>query len=361
MSQHTATATTTATVQRTFPVTTGLDIACKRTYQYTVDPAGNCVSEGYIPTTHTALTQLLLGPPRRVVIEACGSTRWIKQHCEELGHEVIVANPRKLHLISKNEHKNDARDARLLAEVGQLQPHLLYPVRLRGDDCQRVRVLMAARRQLVDQRVASVNFVRAQLRTLGIKSPRCSTRTFAKRIREFIPEDLRVALEPILEQTQALSGQIDHYDTLVEKLGETEFAGAQVVRQIPGVGAVLSLAYVTTLESPEHFKRSRDVGAWVGLTPKQCQTGDKDPQMRISKCGDAELRRLLVSAATWILGPFGPDCDLRRFGERIRARGDQTSRSKARIAVARKLAGVMHKLWKTGEVYEPLRTDMNRD
>jgi transposase len=355
MSQLTAMTATESTSQRTFPLTTGLDLASKKTYQYTVDPGGKCLGKGYVPTTREDLKLLLDGPPRRVVLEACGSTRWVAHLCEELGHEVIIANPRKFHLISKSERKNDARDARLLAETGQLQPHHLHPVRLRGDDCQRVRVLMAARRQLVDQRVALVNFVRGQMRTLGVSLPPCSTRVFADRTRGLIPQELSAALVPLLDQIKLLGQNLDQYDAMVEELGESRFHDAHVVRQIPGVGPLLSLAFVTTLESPEHFKSSRDVGAWVGLTPKQRQTGGRDPQMRITKCGDKELRRLLVAGATWILGPFGPDCDLRRFGERIRARGDQTSKAKARIAVARKLAVVMHRLWTTGEVYEPLR------
>jgi transposase len=127
------------------------------------------------------------------------------------------------------------------------------------------------------------------------------------------------------------------------------------LRQVKGVGPITSLAYVLTLEDPHRFAKSRSVGAYLGLRPKQHQSGDRDPQLRISKQGDAFLRRMLVQASHYILGPFGPDTDLRRFGERLSARGGRLARKKARVAVARKLAVLLHRLWITAELYEPLR------
>ena len=338
----------------TFMTTSGLDLGMRKTAWHKLEPDGGTAGHGTLSTTRKALRRHFAGPRQRVVIEACGCSRWVAALLGELGHEVIVANPRQFHLISKSERKNDKRDARVLAEVGQVRPSLLNPVKLRGEDCQQVRVLLAARRQFVGHRTGLVNFVRGQMQTLGEPLPSCATEAFAKRVRELIPSECEAALHPMLDEIADLTERIRGYDQTMAEVSRDLYPETEVLRQIKGVGPVLALTYVVTLESHERFEDSRDVGAYAGLTPRQYQSCGSDPDLRITKAGDAELRRLLVSAATWILGPFGPDCDLRRFGERIRARGDQTSRGKARIAVARKLAVLLHRLWKTGEVYKSL-------
>ena len=121
-----------------------------------------------------------------------------------------------------------------------------------------------------------------------------------------------------------------------------------------GIGPVTSLAYVLTLETPLRFARSRDVGPYLGLVPAG-DSGDSQPQLGISKAGDRMLRKLLVGSAHYILGPFGPDCDLRRFGMKLCERGGKNAKKRATVAVARKLAVLLHRLWISGEVYEPLR------
>ncbi len=185
---------TQVTQPRVFMTTTGLDLGLRRTTWHTLDPDGETVGHGSVPTTRVALRRLLEGSRQRVVTEACGCTRWVAALLEELGHEVIVANPRQFHLISKSERKSDKRDARVLAEVGQVRPRLLHPVKLRGEGCQQVRVLLAARRQFVGHRTGLVNFVRGQMQTLGMPLPPCSTEAFAKRVGEEIPESLHSAL-----------------------------------------------------------------------------------------------------------------------------------------------------------------------
>ena len=117
-----------------------------------------------------------------------------------------------------------------------------------------------------------------------------------------------------------------------------------------------ALAYLLTLEEPGRFEQSRSVGAYVGLTPRRDQSGQTDKQLRITQCGDGYLRQLLVTSSHYILGPFGPDSDLRRYGLRIAERGGKNAKKRAVVAVARKLAVLLHHLWKTGVDYEPLRT-----
>ena len=338
---------------RTFPTTTGLDLGGRLSQWHRVDENGAPKGASPVPTTRVAMTRLFTCEPHRVVMEACGPCRWVAALCKELGHEVIVANPRQSHLISKSEHKNDRRDAKILAEVGQVRPSLLHPVHLRGEDCQRARVLLAARRHLVEQRTGHVNFVRGQMRTLGMPLSSASVESFAKKFRGNIPEEYRESLGSILDEIQALNDRIKSFDEVIERVSKEEYPEVAMLQQVPGVGPLLSLTYIVTLESHGRFKRSRKVGSYAGLTPKEHSSSESNPQLRITKCGDRELRRLLVSAATWIL-TWGKDSNLRRLGERIRARQDQTSRGKARIAVARKLAVTLHHLWKTGEVYQPL-------
>jgi len=153
----------------------------------------------------------------------------------------------------------------------------------------------------------------------------------------------------------ALSDCIKVYDERIEKLGQDKYAHTELLRQVKGVGPLTSLAYVLTLENPDRFAKSRDVGPYLGLVPKQEESGDSQPQLGISKVGDVMLRRLLVGSAHYILGPFGPDTDLRRYGLRLCERGGKNAKKRAAVAVARKLAVLLHRLWISGEVYEPLR------
>jgi len=145
------------------------------------------------------------------------------------------------------------------------------------------------------------------------------------------------------------------YDEKMEKLGSEQYPQTKLLRQVKGVGPITALAYVLTLENPQRFAQSRDVGPYLGLVPKQEDSGDNQPQLRITKMGDMMLRRLLVGSAHYILGPFGPDTDLRRYGIRLSERGGKNAKKRAVVAVARKLAVLLHSLWVSGEVYEPLR------
>jgi transposase len=154
-----------------------------------------------------------------------------------------------------------------------------------------------------------------------------------------------------------LSDEIKLFDKKIEQLADERYPHTELLRQVKGVGPVTSLAYVLTLETPRRFAASRDVGPYLGLAPKQEDSGDCQPQLGISKAGDRMLRKLLVGSAHYILGPFGPDTDLRRFGKKLCARGGKNAKKRATVAVARKLAVLLHRLWISGEVYEPLGYD----
>ena len=254
-----------------------------------------------------------------------------------------------------SETKSDRNDAFKLADLGQVRPRLLSPVRLRSDKSHEGRMHQRVRSQLVATRTALINCVRGCARTSGHALPSSSTPAFVKCCRRNLPDALLEVFSPLLEQLSSLAEQIKQCNKKTEDLGEKVFPEAAILRQVAGVGPVLSLAFVCGIDDPTCFKDSRGAGAYFGLAPKSRQSGGSTPQLRISKCGDADVRRLLVSAATYILGPFGPDCDLRRYGKRLAKSGGQATKAKARIAVARKLANLLLHLWITGEVYEPLR------
>ena len=169
-------------------------------------------------------------------------------------------------------------------------------------------------------------------------------------MRREVGTDVFPAMEVIVTTVEHLEGQIRALETQLDELAQREYPETELLRQVSGVGRITALAFVLTLEDPRRFAHSRAVGAFLGLTVRKRQSGERDPALRITKAGDGFLRRLLLQCAHYILS-LGPDCDLRRFGERVMVR---RGRSKAAIAVARKLAVRLHHLWVNGEVYQPL-------
>ena len=347
MDQHTPT---------TLPTTIGLDLGTRVTQVAVYNTAGNRIEERKISTAKDSLEQLLSRFPKaRVVMEASTPTRWINNLARDLGHEVVIANPRRIPIITASIRKSDRNDARLLGEFGQFKPELLSPVELRDDAYQLVRAQLFAREQLVKTRSSLCTFVRSQAKAVGEKLPTGATRSFVEKMRPLLPKEIAGVLEPILRTIQHLSDEIKGSDAEVESRCKREFPRTAMLQQIHGVGPLIALAFVATVGAPERFKDSRSLGAYFGLVPRLDQSGQSNPALRITKHGDKYMRSLLVSAATRMIGPFGHDCDLRRFGLRMIEHGGQKARGKARIAVARKLAVLMHRLLLTGEVYEPLR------
>lgn len=334
--------------------TLGIDLGDRRSSYCLVAASGETLDEGDVATSSGALSSLFESLEGcRVVVEACGHVHWIARLASEAGHEVIVANPREVRLISKSGRKSDRNDARTLARLGRADVELLRPVQLRGEDCRATRSVLHARDLLVRTRTKLVNFVRGQVKTFGGRIPKCSTSAMRSKAAKHVPEPIRAVVAPMLEMLEELEKRIRAFDQEIERLCEEQHPATRVLRQVKGVGPVLALAYVATIESPARFASSRTVGNYVGLAPAQYASGAKTPELRISKRGDAFLRRLLVNAASYILGPFGEDSDLRRYGGRIASSGSQRDKARARIAVARKLACLLHHLWRTGSVWDP--------
>jgi transposase len=273
---------------------------------------------------------------------------------EECGHEVLVANARKLRLIYSNKRKTDEVDAENLARLARVDPKLLYPIEHRGEESQAHMALIRSRQALVSCRTQLVNHVRGAVKSFGARLPKCPARSFHKRASEHIPEALMAALGPILEQIGSLTERIRDYDRKLETICQARYPETEILRQVEGIGALTALTFVLTLEDPSRFAKSRMVGAYLGLVPAIDRSGDRDPQRRISKEGDEMLRRLLVGSAHYILGPIGSDSDLRRHGEKIASRGGKNAKKRAAVAVARKLCVLLHRLWVSAEVYDPL-------
>jgi len=334
--------------------TLGLDLGDRRSSSCLISAQGEILEEDQVKTTNEALTSLFERlKPCRIVIEACGHVHWIAKLADERGHDVIVANPRELRLISKSGRKNDRNDARALARLGRVDPELLRPIKLRGEDCRATRALLHARDQLVRMRTKLVTSTRGQVKSFGGRIPSCSAESFHKRAGAHVPEPLRDVIGPMLELLTQLEVRIRTFDKEIERISQERHPETKILRQVRGVGPILALAYVATIEDPGRFSSSRTVSNYVGLAPKLYHSGAKTPELRISKCGDRHLRRLLVNAASYILGPFGGDSDLRRHSERIARSGSQRDKARARIAVARKLACLLHHLWRTGSVWDP--------
>lgn len=291
----------------------------------------------------------------RVAMEAGTHSPWVSRLLEGLGHEVLVANPRKLRLIYENRSKDDRVDARYLGRLGRLDPELLASIKHRSKTAQEDLAVVRTRDQLVGIRTQLINHVRGVVKTTGNVLRSCSSRCFSAKVDGHLPEPLRPALVPVLSILEALNTQIRVLDRAVAKLSKEKYPDTALLRQVDGVGPIIALTYRLTLEDPARFADSRTVGAYLGLAPGRSQSGRSDPQRGITKEGDSLLRRLLVQAAQYMLGRFGPDCDLRRFGAALAARGGKNARKRAVIAVARKLAVLLHSLWRTGQVYEPLR------
>jgi transposase len=340
-------------------MTAGLDLGDKYSYLCLIDSqSGEIIEEGRLRTSPEAFRRRFASeePPMRIAIEAGTHSPWASRVMEECGHEVLVANARKLRLIYANKRKTDEVDAENLARLARVDPKLLYPLKHRGEDSQAHMAIIRSRQALVDCRTQLVNHVRGAVKSFGHRLPKCPARSFHNKAAEHIPEALMPALGPILEQIGSLTQRIRDYDRQLEEISKERYPETDLLRQVEGIGPLTALTFVLTLEDPYRFEKSRSVGAYLGLVPARDQSGDRDPrEKRISKEGDEMLRKLLVSCAHYILGPFGSDSDLRRHGEKIASRGGKNAKKRAVVAVARKLAVLLHGLWISGELYEPLR------
>jgi len=338
------------------PITIGLDLGDKSSRFCALDQSGEIVREDAVATTKSGLQRAFGSRKRcRIALEVGTHSPWVSRLLTQLGHEVFVANARQLHLISRSSRKDDRLDARMLARLARADPQLLRPIAHRGEQAQLDLMTIRVRATLVETRTKLVNTVRGLVKPHGLRLPACDAGAVRKHLLSELPEPMQRTLQPLLEQIELLTAQIKDSDARIEQIARNDYPETALLRQVSGVGPLIALTFVLTVGDKDRFAKSRDVGCYVGLSPKRSESGQSQPQLRITKEGDRYLRQLLVQGAHCILGFRGPDTDLRRWGKKLAERGGKNAKKRAVVAVARKLAVLLHRLWVTGEVYEPLR------
>lgn len=343
--------------QSMYHAVVGLDVGDRTTRFCIVDLDGELISEGTLPTRTAAVRLQFQGGLRlRIAMEAGVHSSWLSRLLNDLGHEVIVANARSLRLISDSDSKNDRADARMLARLARVGPDLLSPIKHRDPAVQDDLAIIRAREVAVTARTKLINAVRALVKQTGDRFPSSPASTFAQKAEQSCPESLKPALLPLIRMIERLTEEIKLYDKMVASKAEKQYPATKIIRTIPGVGSLTALAFVLVLNNdPHRFRKSRDVGCYLGLRPQQRESGDRSPQLGITKAGDRVLRRIVVQSAQYILGPFGKDCALRRWGIHLGMHGGSNGKKRAVIAVARKLVILMHRLWVANEAFDPAR------
>ena len=335
-------------------ITIGMDLGDKNHIAVVFDEKGNELEVAKVVNTKTGISKYFKSyQGATVAVEAGTHSPWISRLLEQIGCRVYVGNPRKLRFIWDSTDKSDERDARMLGMVCRLEPRLLWPVHHRGSQAQAHLAMIKSRDKLVKCRCQLINHARGVVKSNGERLASCSTDSFVKRCAQDVPADLWLSLESVFTIIDQVSEQIRCLDRLIEQLCREQYPETKRLQQVPGVGPVTALSYVLIIEDANRFKASRQLGAYLGLTPRRDQSGKVDKQLGISKAGNKYLRRLLVSSARYILGTFGPDSQLRNHGMRIAARGGKNAKKRAAVAVARKLAVLLHRLWISDQVYDP--------
>lgn len=334
-------------------VTIGLDLGDKKHSVCVLDGRGEIVAQRKLPNQREALRELIGEfPEATVAMEAGMHSPWISRLFKELGCEVIVANPRKVRAISQNERKSDERDAEMLARLARVDTSLLHPIEHGSEEAQQHLLSLKLRDSLVRTRVNLISSIRFTLKSLGYDIKNTSSASFHKQVMKEVPASCLGAISPLLAVLGNIAVQVKELEDNIARLIRERYPQAQRLQQIEGVGPITSLYFVLKVGDPSRFNNVREIGAYLGLCPRRDQSGGTDKQLRISKCGDTYLRCLLVNAAQYLLGPFGPPCALKDYGVRLQGGGTAREKKRAVVAVARKLAVLMMSLWKNGSEYE---------
>ena len=331
----------------------GIDLGDVTSHYVVQNVAGEAVESGKVATTREGLSKHFDGVARRrFIVEAGTHSNWVRVHLEGMGHEVIVANPRHIPGITRSTQKSDPKDAEKLAMYGRVDPRILHPIQHRSLETQQDRAVLRGREAMVQARTQLINCARGLAKSVGERLPKCDAEQFPARVREQLPAGLRTSILPLVEAVEKLSGQVEKLDETMKGM-EEKYAETRRLKQVWGVGRQTALCFVLALEDAERLDKSRAAGVVVGLGPKKGQSGGRDPQLGISKTGDRQLRWLLVECAQRILSNRAPDSDLRRWGLKLCNRGGKSAKKRAIVAVARRLAVLLHKLWRSGDTYDP--------
>jgi transposase len=269
------------------PITVGLDVGDKRTHFEVVDGARLTVRSGSFATSRAELEKAVEPfPGAKVVLEAGSQSPWMSRVLRGQGYDVLVADPRRVELISKDPRKSDRRDASMLARMGAAMPELLGSVHHRGEQAHAHLAIVRARDLLVRMRARAVQQVRGICRSFGLRLPSATASGFSSKIEHVLPELLKPALVPLLEMANDLTRRIRAFDKLLAQIAKQHYPEVKHLQQVDGVGPIISVAFVLSIEDPKRFRSSRKVGSWIGLCPRSHASGDSNPQLNISKAGD---------------------------------------------------------------------------
>lgn len=326
----------------------GIDLHAEYSQVCILDEDGEVMETSRVRTSRKALERFFCRDRMRVALEAGGSSPWVSRLLGSLGHEVVVCSPRRVRLIAESSLKNDKVDAEVLARLVRLDPEFLKPIQHRSEQAQLLRGNLKVRSAMVEARTKWINTIRGLLRSFGYNVSGKVAHTFVERVDLMkLPDDLRAVIAPLLEQLDLLTGEIERRNEQLEEMVK-ELPEVEHLREIPGVGPVVATYFVLTIDDPGRFKNSRDVASFFGLRPSMRESASVSQFGRITKEGDPEMRRLLVQAAHALLRTRA-DSQLKQWALAL---AERKGKSKAVVALARKLAVLMHRLWVTGEVYQ---------
>src|SRR6202008_3931864 len=314
-------------------LTIGVDLGDRWSFYCVKDEAGQVILEQKLPTTQEAMKQSFAKIPRSLMALETGThSPWVSRLLRELGYKVIVAHAQKVQLITKSSRKDDRHDARTLAQLARIDPMLLGPVRHRSVQAQLHLTVIRARAELVSARTALVNAARGLVKSYGQRLPKCGTYQVSEKLAEGLSAELREILVPLFKEIESLNERVKEYDERMEKLAEEVYPEVSLLKQVKGVGTQIALTYVLTIEDPYRFAKSRHVGFFLGFQPGRMNSGESEPQKVIRKEGDRYLSTMMVQGAHYILGPFGEDSDLRRWGLKLAERGGKNAKKRAVVA-----------------------------
>jgi Transposase and inactivated derivatives len=337
-------------------VTIGMDLGDRNSRYCLLSDDGVILREDQVATTKSGMVETFGRMGRtRIALEVGTHSPWVARLLQSFGHEVIVANPRQVKLITESSRKDDRLDAQTLARLARIDPQLLRPIQHRSEKAQTALMTIRVRAALISVRTSLVNTARGLAKALGERLPKCDADQMGVSQSESLAPNVRGVLEPLLKEVESLTEKIKDSDRKIEQIAQQDYPETVLLKQVGGVGPLIALTFVLTVEDKGRFQKSRDIGCYLGLRPRRSDSGQSQPQLRITKEGDPYLRTMLVQGAHYIISRRGPDSDLKRWGLHLAERGGKRGKKKAVVAVARKLGILLHRLWVTGEVYEPLR------
>lgn len=330
----------------------GLDVSMEETSVCIIGKNGEVMFEGEVPSQPGAIAELLrqrAADAVRVAFEAGALSSWLWHDLKALGIPVVCLDARHAKAaLSMRLNKSDRNDARGLAELVRMGWY--REARVKSMESRYIRALLIARAKLVNLKRDIENQMRGLLKSLGIVLGKVAGRPFLGKIVVVLRQapHLRPIIEPMMTAQSALVTQILSYDEHVRALAKN----APTVRRlmtVPGVGPVTALAFVSTIDDPKRFASANDVGAYLGLTPRRHQSGEVDRTGRISKHGDRLMRYYLFEAANVLLNVVRRGSPLKTWGTTLKKR---IGHKKAKVAVARKLAIILHCIWTDGTEFQ---------